>query len=101
MTTPSPVLAKARMLTGPDRDFDYEIETLMLPFLTEYNYVRCDGDNGWYSSTPAVSGAEGEGGGDEGLVGHGRPYTRGAKARTSFLKKRSKKLLPGCRELHG
>ena len=52
------LLERARKLAGPDREVDYEIETLMLPFLTEYNYVRCDGDNGWYSSTPAVSGAE-------------------------------------------
>lgn len=50
--------SRVQELTGPCRETDYLICEAMHPFLAKYGYQRTEGDSGYYSATPSISGGE-------------------------------------------
>lgn len=62
VTAPSPnvlldLAERCERATGPDRELDYEIAAAVNLWLAEQAYSRVPGDNGWYSETPFIKGA--------------------------------------------
>ncbi len=54
------LIERVERCTGPDRELDYAIAVFGRPgeLIRRYGYKREPGDDGWYSITPPIAGAE-------------------------------------------